>query len=536
MKWLTDVLQLRDVECYGVELNDRKELERALNEFSSRTADDVFAGLIVKDYTKQRMCKALAVCLRELHDLPFREIPAEQLAEWVLGFWGEYERTSGMLGSISEHREQLNHPLIRHAAVELAVRAGALAYLCDDGEQGDNQPLWSHDEKLRARLRALMITVGSREVGAEKLSQSKSEVGRWLDDLDVPPASAIRKWDALLAAGANGGEAKVDSRFLWRLFVGRRIWNSIRADIPDELQSDVLLAYCRIKRRVHAYLCLERRISPDENKRQAMLLALRGRIADPLLAAQVMNGEQDAIWRRHIEAVFQIDGAPTADIVRLCQTWAAAFSVFEDPQCVGKPKSFDEFMRSYYLKAGRGGTPPAEYAKLLEELGRRESKWDLDGAAACAIRLVLLAPFAPGSWHALGRVRRFQKNREATELCFRTALELDPTALDARTNLIVHRTLAARTTEAKHFLDDCAAEQKTRVEWRFANGLILLSSQKPKDALDELLKCAQEGFVPSVCYQFAAIAAEVLNLPKEMREYRKRAAELGSKVSHDSIA
>jgi hypothetical protein len=102
--------------------------------------------------------------------------------------------------------------------------------------------------------------------------------------------------------------------------------------------------------------------------------------------------------------------------------------------------------------------------------------------------------------------------------------------------LVVHLTLAARTAEAKQFLDDCAAEQKARVEWRFANGLVLLSSQKPKDALDELLKCAQEGFIPGVCYQFAAIAAEVLNLPKEMREYRKRAAELGSKVGRDSSA
>jgi hypothetical protein len=58
--------------------------------------------------------------------------------------------------------------------------------------------------------------------------------------------------------------------------------------------------------------------------------------------------------------------------------------------------------------------------------------------------------------------------------------------------------------------------------------MLLLSSQQPQEALREKLKCAEEGFVPGVCYQFAAIAAEILNLPKEKREYRKRAAELGS--------
>jgi len=275
---------------------------------------------------------------------------------------------------------------------------------------------------------------------------------------------------------------------------------------------------------------MEHRGSLEENRGRAISLALCGRIADPLLAAQLVSCETDVLWRRHIEAVFQIDGAPTTDIVRLSQTWAAVFSIFEDPQCVRKVKSFDDFIRAYYLKAERGGTPTAEYAKLLEQMNRYESKWDIDRAAACAVRLVALAPFAPGSWHALGRITRFQKNREATERCFRKALELDPTALDARTDLVVHLALAARTDEAREVLENCAVQQKARVEWRFAHGLVLLSSQRPQEAISELLKCAQEGFLPSVCYQFAAIAAEILNLPNEKREYRKRAAELGSVV------
>jgi tetratricopeptide (TPR) repeat protein len=532
LKWFTEVLQLRHVATYNLDtgFDNRKELERAFDYLGSRTSDDVFAGQIVKDETKQGTCKALAICLRELPGFPLGTIPLEQLAEWLRDYWNHYERTSGLLSSISQHQEEANRPLIRHAVVELAVRAGALAYLCNDADAQGDKPIWSQDAELKQYLRALMRAVGTRDDSAENLRQSKSEVGRWLDDLDVPPPSAIRKWESLLAVDAQGTKSQSNGQSLWRLYVGRRIWNSMHAIIPDALQDDLPSAYSRIKHRVHAYLRLEKRITQDENRQRAILLVLRGRISDVLLAAQVMNGESDVIWRRHIEAVLQIDGAPTTNIVRLCQTWAAVFSIFDDSECVGKPKTFDEFIRAYYLKAERGGTPPADYARLLEELSRRESKWDLDGAAACAMRLVSIAPFAAGSWHALGRIRRFQKNREATELCFRTALKLDPTTLDARTDLVVHLAFAARIDEAQEVLDGCADEQKIRVEWRFAHGLVLLSLQQTQDAMRELLKCAQEGFVPGVCYQFAAIAAEILSLPKEVREYRKRAAELGAAV------
>jgi hypothetical protein len=511
-------------------LNNREALNVALDELNRRTSDDVFAGLIVKTSSKQRICNAIAVCLRELPGLPLDPIPLRSLAERIRNYWSQYEQTSGLLTSISEHREQTIVPLLKHGAVELAVRAGALAYLCGDTDVSDDRPVWSQDEQLKQHLRTLMKIVGSRDKSAGVLWQSKSGIGRWLDSLDMPAAAVIEKWESLLAASANGRDSNSGDRALWRLYVGRRIWKSIRDHIPDELKDDILRAYCRVKRRIHAYLILERRGAPDQNRECAMLLALNGRIADPLLAAQVINGETDVLWRRHLEAILQIDGVPTIDIVRLCQTWAAVFAIFEDPRCVRRPKHFDDFVRTYYLKAERGGTPSAEYAKLLEELNRHERKWDFNGAAVCAVRLVALAPFAPGSWHALGRIRRYQKNREATEWCFRKARELDPTALDARTDLVVHLVFAARISEASEVLENCTGEQKTRVEWRFAHGLVLLSSQRTQEAMLELLKCAQEGFVPAVCYQFAAIAAEILNLPKETREYRKRAAELGSLV------
>ncbi|MCI0747148.1 MAG: hypothetical protein L0Y58_17230 [Verrucomicrobia subdivision 3 bacterium] len=535
MKWAIEMLQLRDLETYNLDgggLRSRGDLKNAVEELNRRTSDDVFGGLIVKTETKRRTCKAFAVCLRELPGLPLRSIPLEKLAVWLCNVWAEYERTSGLLSSIAERREQIHTPLFRHATVELAVRAGAVAYLCNDADVSDDRPVWSQDAKLTRHLRGLMKFVGPREKCAGDLWQSKSEVGRWLDDLDVPPASAIAKWESLLAIRVNGKDS--NSCPLWRLYIGRRIWNSIRNCISGELGNDMLRAYCRIRRRVIAYLRWERRGTQGENRGRAVLLALRGRIGDPLLAAQLVNGETDILWRKHIEAIFQIDGAPTIDIARLCQTWAAVFSIFNDPQCVRKPKNFDDFIRDYYLKAARGGSPSAEYAKLLEEMTQRERKWDLNGAADCAVRLVALAPFAAGSWHALGRIRRLQKNREATEWCFRKALELDPTALDVRTDLAVHLIFIGQIDEARELLEGCTEDRKTRVEWRFAHGMLLLSSQQPQEALREMLKCAEEGFVPGVCYQFAAIAAGILNLPIEKREYQKRAAELGAEGGDNS--
>ncbi len=162
LKWLTDILQLRDVATYILEaggLNNGKELKDALDELNSRTSDDIFAGLIVKADTKQRMCRALAACLRELPGLTSRSIPLDRLAEWIRNYWSGYERTSGLLSSISQRREHANVPLLRHAAVELAVRAGALAYLCNDAVVQDDRPIWSQDVELKRHLRALMKMV-----------------------------------------------------------------------------------------------------------------------------------------------------------------------------------------------------------------------------------------------------------------------------------------------------------------------------------------------------------------------------------------
>ena len=286
-------------------------------------------------------------------------------------------------------------------------------------------------------------------------------------------------------------------------------------------------SYCQIKRRVHNYLRSEKTLTPAEKQSRSVSIAVQGRISDSALALHVFNAEADVIWRRQIEAIIQIDGTPTVDIVRLSQTWAAAYSIFEQVSDSQKPASFEEFIRGYYLKAEQGGNPSAEYAKFLEEMSRRERAGDFEGAASYAIRLVSLAPFAASSWYALGRMRRFQKNRDATEWCFRKALELDPAAIDVITDLAVHLVQATRIEEANELLKKCTDGLKERVEWQFAHGMVLLSSRKPREAMGIMLECARKSFIPNVCYQFAAHAAEALGLPKEAREFRKRAAELG---------
>ena len=530
LKWLTDVLQLRDPGTYdpgASGLSSRKDLQQALAELSGRTADDVFAGLIVKDETKQRMAKALAVCLQELPGFPFGNLPIAQLVGWITGYWRDYERMSGMLSSISENLDQIKIPLMRHAVVESAIRVGALAYLCGDPESTDNRPVWSQDAELKQLLRKLMKVIGTRESSAPDLGQSKSEVGRWLDDLDVPSASNIQKWEKRLMDNPHGAELMAGDRALWRIYVGRRIWNLTCSGIPEGLEQDMVHAYCQIKQRVHNYLRAEKKLTPAEKQSRSLSIAVQGRISDSALAMHVFNAEADVIWRRQIEAIIQIEGTPTVDIVRLSQTWAAAYSIFEEVSASQKPATFEEFIRGYYLKTEQGGNPSAEYAKFLEEMSRRERAGDFEGAASYAIRLVSLAPFAASSWYALGRMRRFQKNREATEWCFRKALELDPTAIDVITDLAVHLVFATRIEEASDLLGKCTDGQKDRVEWQFANGMVLLSSGKPREAMGIMLECARKSYIPNVCYQFAAHAAEALGLPKEAREFRKRAAELG---------
>ena len=68
----------------------------ALNELGSRADEDVFAGLIVLADTKQRICRAFAICLTQL-SLDLDLIPLKALEEWIRDYWDAYERTSGLL-------------------------------------------------------------------------------------------------------------------------------------------------------------------------------------------------------------------------------------------------------------------------------------------------------------------------------------------------------------------------------------------------------------------------------------------------------
>lgn len=98
--------------------------------------------------------------------------------------------------------------LVRHATVELAVRAGALAWLDGDPPVEKEVPTWSVDEALGDFLReALKGSFKTRDAAVPKLNEcagenspGESEVDRWFDEFDVPSPKHIRNWNMFLSA------------------------------------------------------------------------------------------------------------------------------------------------------------------------------------------------------------------------------------------------------------------------------------------------------------------------------------------------
>lgn len=527
VKRVVHILQLRDPESYKPDSNGQAA-QRALEVLDNRTSDNTFAGLIVKADTKERVCEALATCLRALPSMPFDSVPLPRLKDAIQACWKSYEQVASRLTAFPEAREPITRALFRHATVEIAIRAGAIACLCGDNDLSEDTPIWSKHKELKKYLRDLIRPLGSRDKAKDQLRRSRNELDRWLDELDVPAPSDINRWENLLISVSGHSHARLSTRPLWRLYVGRRVWNSVASEIPADLHDELLRAYCRIKRGVCAYLRLERRGTEADRRRQLVFLAVTGRIVDPLLRAQLVGGETDRLWARHIEAACQIENSPTVDIIGLCETYANAASAFEEGAAafgMRLPMKLDDFVRAYLLKVEEGGNPLAEIVK-------HDNAGDYEKAASSIEKLLETQPTSATSWHSLGRLRVRQEHYDNAETCYRKALEFNPQSSDVRGDLAILLAGLGRGDEAIAELAQCTDEQKCQKEWTFAHAIALLCAGRAEEAREEFLKCVTARFKLGPCYRGLAEACEKLGDLKGALEYKKRMDELHAGPPH----
>jgi tetratricopeptide (TPR) repeat protein len=260
-----------------------------------------------------------------------------------------------------------------------------------------------------------------------------------------------------------------------------------------------------------------------------IFLAVTGRITDPLLRVQLVGGESDRLWARHIEAVCQIKGLPTMDIIGLCETYANATSAYEEGATtfgMRLPMKQDDFVRACLLKVEEGGSPLAEMARLIDEASKHENAGDYEKAASCIERLLELDPKSPTRWHTLGRIRTRQKCHQEAEHCYRRSLEIDPQSANVRGDLAILLAGLGRANEAITELDKCTDEQKLLKEWAFAHAIALLRSGRGEEAKKEYLKCVTAHFKLGPCYSGLTEACKNLGDLKAAREYKKRMEEL----------
>lgn len=530
VRFLVHVLQLNDLATYGSgagNMDGNTDLEKALEVLNNRTADNVFSGLIVKEDSKQRISMALAQSLRVLPSVPFSSLPTDCLAAAVRDIWAAHESAAGRLSAFYENPDSVRRAVLRHATLEIAIRAGAMACFCGDKNCAAEIPIWANDCKLKQHLRNLLkLAFGTRDQAAEKLNHAPGEIDRWLDDLDVPGESDIRTWERLLVASSDC--EKAGARPLWRLYAGRRIWKSVSSIIPEDLRDDLLKAYSRIRNRVNAYLALECRGTGDERQRYLALFVMTGRIMDPLLLAQSLAGETDAIWRRHIEAFRHADGVAIDKVLSICETYAnAAAAMQEGARHFGVQASvgLDDLVRRYLQIAESNQSPLGKVACLVEEAMRHESDGNNSKVAACMEELVQIAPTA-ARWHSLGRIRLKMGRHDEAEKCYREALVLAPALLEARADLALLLANTKRSELALAELAKCSTEDMSKPEWKFVRGKALLLLGRDNEAQTELLECLHAKFKVGVCYKWLAEACDKLGQRENAREYRKRAAEL----------
>ena len=471
---------------------------------------------------------ALAQCLRALPLMPFGPMTTDHLADLIRNLWAAYENVSGRLSAFCETQDAVHRAVLRHATVEIAIRAGVVACICGDKSFEDEIPLWFKNAELKKRLRDLLkLAFRTRDQAAIELNRAPSEIDRWLDDLDVPGGGEIKSWEEAMLKAPREFK-RFGARPLWRLYVGRRLWKCVSLTVPDDLREDLLKAYSRIRNRINAHLTLERRGTDDERQQHLASLVTTGRITDPLLLAQLLAGETDAIWRRHIEAFVHVNGMAPNKVVSICETYAnAAAGMTEGARCFGvkPPFKLDDFVRRYLLLAENGNSPLGRTAKLVEQAMRYESDGDHANVGACLEELVRIAPTA-ARWHSLGRTRLKLSRLEETEKCYREALKLAPDSLDFRADMALLLANSKRAELALEELDKCSDEDKTRPVWKFVRGKALLVLARGGEAKEILLECLKAKFKVAVCYSWLARACELLGQCEEAREYRKRATEL----------
>ncbi len=325
LKWFVHILQLERIGTYAPDPADiarQHKIQQALRTLAQRRIDSLPHGEIMQEETKAAVCEALESALRATPALPFA---SDDLTKAILNIWKGYEHVSGRITAFSAHRDSVLRAMLRHATAELAVRAAAMACLCDDPSSAEDRPLWSTHKQLQKHLKTLN-TFGSRERAVQALSTSKGVMDRCLDYLEIPDAGVIRRWDDHLSRATPPGP-RFGAHHLWRLFVGRRVWEQIEKTVPKDMRGELLRAYSRIKRKLMTNIRM--RTTTEENRtRMLKLLLVLGRISDPGLVTRIVQGEQDPLWRRHIEALCVNAKSPTLNIIDVCREYASGASVF----------------------------------------------------------------------------------------------------------------------------------------------------------------------------------------------------------------
>jgi tetratricopeptide (TPR) repeat protein len=532
VKWLSDALQLDDLASYPPEASDataRKQLVNATVTLGGHTAYNLSLGEIVREDTKELVCAALATALRSLPQLPFQPVPQETFAAHLRYHWTEYDQLCEMLSSFPDHAEAVRRCIVRHITLEFAIRAAAIAELCDDPQSQEDAPPWSKHSQLKKHLKKLAaLCYESQEQAAKDLGTSRNELSRWLNELDIPPNGAIREWDKLLTQSPKHAIA-FGQYHLWRLYVGRRIYNSLQAQVPKDLAAELYRIYSRVKQRIRWYLL---RYKPPTEVRGRLLdyLLATARIKDPLLAADLLNSATDPIWRRHIETFCQVDGFPSITLPILCEIYAnSSFGRQEASKILRRPPpvTFDEGLRRTLVETDKGEGPIADSLRTYEIGARMQANGDLPQLAGLLEAQTSGSEKLPAHWASLGRVRQLQGRLAEAEACFRKAVALLPTFLDLRTDLAFFLANTGRPAEALQTLDECTTEQKQNAQWKFVCGRALLLAGRAAEAKEMLLVCAKEPYKFGAAFLWLAQACETLGDKQGAKEYRKRAAELG---------
>jgi len=533
LKWVIDLLGLAELECYQLESlpsTEKDLLHAAIDELISSSFKNVAAGTIVKEETKRRVCSAISTCLRNVPELPFSPIPTEELANSVRAIWLRYEQISGLLTSLIEGHDFVQNAIFRQATLELAVRAGAICAQLNDTSFREDVPIWSKHKELQRHLRDLTkMAAGSRDKLAAQLGRSNSEVDGWIYEMDSPAPADLRKWEALLASGSTNLAHSKHCHYLWRLYIGLRLWKSVRTLIPEPLENELLRAYCRIKRRVCAFFSLDQKTEDAHKQHHLAFLVLTGRVTTADLLASLTAGETDLLWVRHAEAASRIEGYQTNGILGLCEFYSnAGFGFDEGAKHSGirLNESLDDFLRGCMHKAGKSNDPWGEWLGLCDDARRHEENGDIEGAIKCIEKLVRMNPSSPATWNSLGRARFKQGRFGEAEECYRKSLQLGPEILDSRAGLALVLSQSGRAEEALNELGQSDKNQKQRPEWVYAHGVALLKSGKTAHAKQELQKCAAMGFKLSACYRQLGNVCEQLGEAAEARQFHKQAVEL----------